>query len=356
MGMVKIIKISLIIAVIQIAIAGANDEVILETKLINNLTVVVSWQINSITDIEEMTLYRSTSNLEYIDLATNEFPITKSLITTDNTKHLFIDSMLAENIIYYYQIAIVRKDGSSLYSNISSIIIPDLEANQIKNPSLYINKTYYFLELRNGSQTIKRYPIALGRDPVRRKLHTDYASTPEGIYKIYNMQPKAKYYKALDINYPNDIDWARYNFAKSKGLIPFRADTICTIGGSIQIHGMGIGKNWTIGCIAMRNDDIDELFNQSSLKCGVRVIITGDDISSEDIDYIAKQTAADILKYQNALKKLGYLTGNINGHINQQTRNAIGEFQLAQGLILTCEFDVATANRLLKDYNDIISH
>jgi hypothetical protein len=55
------------------------------------------------------------------------------------------------------------------------------------------------------------------------------------------------------------------------------------IGGSIQIHGGGIGNNWTFGCIAMRNADIDELFEISGMKVGSPISIIGSEFTRDSL-------------------------------------------------------------------------
>jgi lipoprotein-anchoring transpeptidase ErfK/SrfK len=48
-----------------------------------------------------------------------------------------------------------------------------------------------------------------------------------------------------------------------------------SIGGGIQLHGGGIGNNWTWGCIAMRNDDLDQLFALTGMRPGLPIVIVG---------------------------------------------------------------------------------
>ena len=67
------------------------------------------------------------------------------------------------------------------------------------------------------------------------------------------------------INYPNDSAWAKFNKLKNKGIIPKTA----RIGGDIGIHGIWaggddmieLGVDWTDGCVALKNKDIEELYS-----------------------------------------------------------------------------------------------
>lgn len=76
------------------------------------------------------------------------------------------------------------------------------------------------IEIQNKGRTAKRYPLSLGRDPFTRELYQDNKTTPEGLYRIINLQEKATFYKAIDINYPNAADRLRYDFLKTEGLVP----------------------------------------------------------------------------------------------------------------------------------------
>lgn len=107
---------------------------------------------------------------------------------------------------------------------------------------------------------LKSYDIALGFNPVGHKQFEGDGKTPEGIYRINERNPNSAYHKNLGISYPNQQD---KNYAESQGK---------SAGGLIKIHGIknglgSIGRNhlrhdWTNGCIAVTNEEMDELFRQ----------------------------------------------------------------------------------------------
>ncbi len=111
----------------------------------------------------------------------------------------------------------------------------------------------------NQDILVKIYPISLGKSPIGHKQFEGDKKTPEGIYRINERNPNSAYHKNLGISYPNAEDKA---YALSQGKSP---------GGLIKIHGLpnkfpDIGrqhlrKDWTDGCIAVTNEEIDELFN-----------------------------------------------------------------------------------------------
>lgn len=122
--------------------------------------------------------------------------------------------------------------------------------------------------LHNG-KTIKQYQISLGDNPLGHKQQQGDERTPEGIYTIDYRNPKSSYHLSLHINYPNQED---KRSAAKRGVNP---------GGDIFIHGlpngmsalrrMFIGRDWTDGCIAVNNDEIEEIWRM--VKDGTRIEI-----------------------------------------------------------------------------------
>jgi L,D-peptidoglycan transpeptidase YkuD (ErfK/YbiS/YcfS/YnhG family) len=127
------------------------------------------------------------------------------------------------------------------------------------------------------------YSAELGKNWVGDKRVRGDKATPEGMYKItkkYESDSTA-YYKALLINYPNDEDTALFEAAIEKGSLPRSAK----IGGMIQIHGNGgKGADWTSGCIALTDREMDSLFK--IVKIGTPVTIVG---SMYDLKHVRKR-------------------------------------------------------------------
>lgn len=116
---------------------------------------------------------------------------------------------------------------------------------------------------------LKTYKIALGKNPVGHKEFEGDFKTPEGIYEINAKNPNSGYHKNLGISYPNEKDSAH---ATSLGKPP---------GGHIKIHGIRNGSgfiskfqrwnDWTAGCIAVTNEEVDELYE--NVKIGAKIEI-----------------------------------------------------------------------------------
>jgi murein L,D-transpeptidase YafK len=115
-----------------------------------------------------------------------------------------------------------------------------------------------------GRDTVlKRYPCVLGENPVGDKFMQGDRRTPEGVFTFRGKRVHDQWHKFIWIDYPNAESWRRFRERRAAGLIPDGAD----IGGEIGIHGVPEGMDdwivqgvdWTWGCIALRNADVDEI-------------------------------------------------------------------------------------------------
>lgn len=163
----------------------------------------------------------------------------------------------------------------SRYSDRAQITKWQKEANEaIKESkikgifSILVSKVEKELILLKNGRTFKTYPVELGKNGFRDKLHVGDMATPEGRYRVVKKLPRSKYHKALLINYPNEGDRKNFYLAKKKGYLSKEVG----IGGLIEIHGGG-SKGMTYGCVAMENRDIEELF--AIVKVGTPVTIIG---------------------------------------------------------------------------------
>jgi lipoprotein-anchoring transpeptidase ErfK/SrfK len=114
-----------------------------------------------------------------------------------------------------------------------------------------------------------------------KKVKGDGA-TPEGKYIVTKKLSggATRYHKALMINYPNKQDIEEFNDRIRRGVIPADA----RIGDMIEIHGDGgKGGNWTQGCVALRNNDIDILYKYVS--AGTPVTIIGSTLTLDEYLY-----------------------------------------------------------------------
>lgn len=128
---------------------------------------------------------------------------------------------------------------------------------------IHVYKSQRYLILEHQHNMIRRYPIRLGFNPIGHKVQEGDGKTPEGRYIIDWRNPQSSFYKSLHVSYPNAKDQQK---ARQLGV---------SAGGDIMIHGSATTKqvkalpnlmhyfpqkDWTWGCIAVRNMDIDEIW------------------------------------------------------------------------------------------------
>ena len=123
---------------------------------------------------------------------------------------------------------------------------------------------------KRGGEVVRSFRVALGRQPRGAKVYEGDGKTPEGLYWLDALKPDSRFYKAIRISYPNrsDRDRARH-LGKSAG-------------GAIMVHGVpddllswGADHylfNWTEGCIAVTNDEMDVIWNSVRLGTPIEIL------------------------------------------------------------------------------------
>lgn len=145
------------------------------------------------------------------------------------------------------------------------------ELPKLANPRLVIKKKERRLEVFDGEKHVKTYTIVLGFAPLGDKRREGDGKTPEGEFYIFTKNPESKFSLSLGVSYPNMDAAARglkkkliseeeYNAivkaAREKQMPPQNT----ALGGEIYIHGGGTLDDWTDGCVALKNEEIKELF------------------------------------------------------------------------------------------------
>jgi murein L,D-transpeptidase YafK len=136
-------------------------------------------------------------------------------------------------------------------------------------------KTNYELKVFDQDGWYATYPVVFGSKSLEDKMMAGDRKTPEGVYHIVSKRPHEKWDKMMLIDFPTKVDMDKFKDRKAKGLIPRNAQ----IGGGIAIHGtwphddiaVDLYQNWTNGCIALKNEDCDELYEL--IQVGTKVTI-----------------------------------------------------------------------------------
>jgi len=152
--------------------------------------------------------------------------------------------------------------------------------------AIHVWKSRHEMTLQEGDRTLRTFTIALGIDPGAGKLLRGDGRTPQGTYYICEKRPHSRFHRFLGISYPNTDDaerafaehlisadeWADIFFANQRQSTP---PWSTAMGGHVGIHGYGgrkpIPVDWTLGCIAVSDPDIDYLYDRVPL--GTPVVI-----------------------------------------------------------------------------------
>ena len=132
-----------------------------------------------------------------------------------------------------------------------------------------VDKSANKMYLMEGETVIKEYHIALGKNPQGHKQQEGDKRTPEGTYTLDYKKEDSAFYRSMHISYPNKKDIEN---AKKRGVSP---------GGFIMVHGqpnrlgwlstMNQKVNWTDGCIALTNKEMDEFMKLVSVGTKIQI-------------------------------------------------------------------------------------
>ena len=137
-----------------------------------------------------------------------------------------------------------------------------------EDPRIVISKTKRVLQLYNGPKLLKKYQMGLGTNPVDDKRKEGDGCTPEGDFYVCSRNDKSRYHLFIGISYPNAEDAERGKASKlitgieHKNIVDDiqnkrRPPWDTKLGGEIGIHGGGADSDWTQGCVALSNEDIE---------------------------------------------------------------------------------------------------
>lgn len=135
---------------------------------------------------------------------------------------------------------------------------------------ILVEKSKHLMSVFYQNQLMKTYRIALGFSPLGHKMQEGDGKTPEGSYQIVSKNPASKFHLSLKLSYPSLKDVKN---AHQHGVKP---------GSNIMIHGLSVPyqnkgkahtmKDWTLGCIALTNEEIEEIYHYASIGTTVEII------------------------------------------------------------------------------------
>jgi len=152
----------------------------------------------------------------------------------------------------------------------------------IQNPEVFVYKEKRRLYVVQSNVLVRDYPVGLGFHPTGDKEKEGDGKTPEGKFFVCVKKPNSRFQKSLGLNYPDKKHAERAFFAgviapmefrdillafENKGTPPWNT----ALGGQIFIHAGGAHRDWTEGCVALYNSDMDELFQITSVGTPVSI-------------------------------------------------------------------------------------
>jgi murein L,D-transpeptidase YafK len=139
-----------------------------------------------------------------------------------------------------------------------TLVPASAQVSEQKVDRIVIVKSAREMTLMSGGKPLKTYKVALGTRPMGAKERQGDHKTPEGNYSVDSKVANSRFHRALHLSYPSAADRER---ARKLKVSP---------GGDVEIHGLGdkygwIGSahrhvDWTDGCIAVTNQEIDEIW------------------------------------------------------------------------------------------------
>lgn len=147
----------------------------------------------------------------------------------------------------------------------------------------FVSKSRRLLMVYVDGEILHQYAIGLGFQPRGPKRWQGDGRTPEGRYAIAVKNPSSRYFLSLGLNYPTPGDalqgyregrvtWAQYQAiedAFAAGAVP---PWNTRLGGEIFIHGHGASSDWTLGCIALDDADMQELYRLVDVGTPVTIV------------------------------------------------------------------------------------
>ena len=170
--------------------------------------------------------------------------------------------------------------GSSLMLNTHNLINTSTKTKVVKTGAtkrtssktmpvapvqIVIDKSSYELYVYDKLGWFATYPVVFGNNTLADKKMEGDRNTPEGSFKITNKRVHEKWDRYMGLNYPTQESLPKFNQRKQRGEVPKNASP----GGAIGIHGTWPNedyvidrfKNWTNGCISLKNEDVEDLYS-----------------------------------------------------------------------------------------------
>jgi len=173
------------------------------------------------------------------------------------------------------------------------VSLPSVPLANVVDISLVVSRSTHTLFVKRGSHVLKSYKVALGSGGRQAKMREGDDRTPTGKYKITQIRDSDRFHLFMQLNYPNiqdakralvkkAITKAEYNAVLDAHIFGVQPPQNLTLGGAIGIHGIGLESqekikihqniDWTEGCIALRNTEVEELSQYVTVGTEIHIV------------------------------------------------------------------------------------
>lgn len=171
----------------------------------------------------------------------------------------------------------------SMLSQIRPSEMDNKPLTTLAEPSIVIRKSARKLEIFDGEKLVKTYTMVLGFSTKGDKEIEGDGRTPEGEFYVFTKNPESRFHLSLGLSYPSKDDakrglaagliskeeYAEILKAINEGGMPPQKTKL---GGEIYIHGGGTDSDWTDGCVALKNEEIGEIFSMVPVGTKVKIL------------------------------------------------------------------------------------
>lgn len=193
----------------------------------------------------------------------------------------FIVSLIVVVMISAAALVVLKPQGRALIRRVTSE--PDTNRDHRKvnktplelpllEPRIEVSKSKRELVLFSAGKAVRIFRIGLGSNPREDKRVVGDGCTPEGEFYVCSKNPKSNYYLSLGLSYPNEEDAERgfrdklISRAQRDQIVRSIRGRSCPpwntkLGGEVFIHGNGSASDWTLGCVALDDENMKELFD-----------------------------------------------------------------------------------------------
>ncbi len=194
-----------------------------------------------------------------------------------------VNDVVLKKLVFIFSVGIVGISAIFVSGNFFVMPWENSELPILKNPRLVVKKEKRELQVFDGEKLVKTYGMVLGFAPKGDKKEEGDGKTPEGEFYIFTKNEKSRFFLSLGVSYPS-IEDAKRGLAenlisreehdqiveaiKNKQMPPQKT----RLGGEIYIHGGGIITDWTDGCVALRNEEMQELFDAIPVGTAVTIL------------------------------------------------------------------------------------